>query len=80
MDETEKLLVQRQIASIIDSPSVYMGGPSHNAMKKAERIIKVLEAGKRLKSTECDHSAWKDFKQHGTRCPKCGTILQNRPL
>ena len=80
MDETERLLIQRQIASVIDSPSVYMGGPSRNAMKKAESIIKMLEAGKRLKSTECDHSAWKDFKQHGTRCPNCETILQNKPL
>jgi DnaJ-class molecular chaperone len=36
-------IICRTIASAIDHPSVYMGGPSHNSMKKAERIIKILK-------------------------------------
>jgi hypothetical protein len=39
---TDKI-IQRIIGSIIDSPSVYMGGPSHNSMRKAERIIEALK-------------------------------------
>lgn len=31
------------IASVIDHPSVYMGGPSRNSMRKAEQIIKNLK-------------------------------------
>lgn len=37
------IILQRMIASKIDYPSVYMGGPSHNTMRKAERIIKILK-------------------------------------
>jgi hypothetical protein len=36
MGAEERLLIQREIASQIDYPSVYMGGPSPGAMKKAE--------------------------------------------
>jgi hypothetical protein len=68
----ERLLVQRQIACIIDHPSVGMGGPSQNSMRKAGNIIASLEAGKRLVSTACDHSGWIDFRRHGTHCPDCG--------
>lgn len=39
---TDEILC-RMIASTIDHPSVYMGGPSHNSMRKAERIIKNLK-------------------------------------
>ena len=39
---TDEILC-RMIASTIDHPSVYMGGPSHNSMRKAERIIKILK-------------------------------------
>jgi RecJ-like exonuclease len=31
------------IASIIDHPSVFMGGPSHNSMRKAQRIVTELK-------------------------------------
>jgi hypothetical protein len=31
------------IAGQIDSPSVYMGGPSPGSMKKAQRIIDMLK-------------------------------------
>ena len=36
-------IICRTIASAIDYPSVYMSGPSHNSMRKAERIIKILK-------------------------------------
>lgn len=36
-------ILYRMIASIIDHPSVYMGGPSHNSMRKAERIVTELK-------------------------------------
>ena len=39
---TDEILC-RMIASTIDHPSVYMGGPSNNSMRKAERIIKNLK-------------------------------------
>lgn len=78
LNETERLLVQRGIASIIDWPSVYMGGPSLQAMKKADRIIEDLERGKRLVSTTCDHSAWKCYRSHGLYCPDCGTVLPDK--
>lgn len=32
------------IASVLDYPSVYMGGPSMQSRKKAERIIEALDA------------------------------------
>lgn len=31
------------IASILDHPSVYMGGPSHGNRRNADRILKYLE-------------------------------------
>lgn len=33
----------RMIASHIDYPSVYMGGPSQNSLKKAKRILETLK-------------------------------------
>lgn len=79
MDEAERLLVQRIIGSIIDHPSVYMGGASRNSMRKAESIIQALETGKRLVSTTCDHKAWVrpdvPVKSRGTYCPDCNTLL-----
>jgi DnaJ-class molecular chaperone len=39
---TDEILC-RMIASTIDHPSVYMGGPSHNSIRKAEQIIKNLK-------------------------------------
>lgn len=75
MDAAERLLVQRQIASILDGPSLYMGGPSRQNMQKAEKIIEALERGERLVSTTCDHDGWMTYRMHGTYCPDCGTDL-----
>lgn len=75
MDAEELLLVKRQIAGILDHPSVYMGGPSAQSMKKAEQIISCLESGHRLHSTKCAHGTWRSYREHGTFCPTCGTDL-----
>lgn len=76
MSETERRLVQCQIASQIDSPSVYMGGPSPGAMKKAERIMQTLEAGFRLRPTNCGHGSWESYHAHGIYCPTCGMAFR----
>lgn len=39
-------IIQRNIASIIDYPSVYMGGASRNALNKAEKILNFLKEQK----------------------------------
>ena len=75
MDENERLLVQRMIATAIDHPSVYMNGASRDSMRKADNIIRYLERSKRLNATTCGHSGWTDFKLHGSYCPDCDTIL-----
>ena len=69
---TDKELVTRHIANILDHPSVYMGGPSANSLRKAERIVKYLEDSKRLKDSECTHEGYVNYKLHGTYCPICG--------
>ena len=84
MNEAERLLIQRLIAAIIDHPSVYMGGPSRNSMRKAENIIESLERGKRLVPTTCDHRGWVRLelpvKHRGTYCPDCGSIIPDDEL
>lgn len=76
MSAEERLLVQRQIAAQIDYPSVYMGGPSPSALKRADRIISGLEAAWRIRGTPCGHATWESYRQHGTRCPTCGLICR----
>jgi hypothetical protein len=76
MTETERTLVVRQIASIIDSPSVYMGGPSPSSTKKAERIVSNLEAAFRLTASKCGHGSWESYRQHGIYCPTCGMAFR----
>lgn len=73
--EGERLLVQRQIASILDHPTVYMSGPSPNSLNKADKIIAALERGERIVSTTCEHDGWMTYRQHGTFCPDCGSDL-----
>lgn len=76
MDATERRLVQRQIASQIDYPSVYMGGPSPRAMNLADRIIDGLEKSCRLHASTCDHGSWQSYRQHGIYCPACGMAFR----
>jgi len=82
--ESEYLIIKRGIAAIIDHPSVYMGGPSHNSMRKAASIIEALERSKRLVSTTCDHRAWADsstpISHRGIYCPACSTILTSKEM
>ena len=78
LTDAERELVQRVIAACIDHPSVYMGGPSRDSMRKADKIIAYLVRSKRLVPTTCDHAAWRDFKQHGACCPDCDAILPEK--
>lgn len=68
----EREYVRRTIASCIDYPSVYMGGPSQNSLRVAGRIMDALERGSRLVPTTCEHEEWADYKTHGICCPACG--------
>ena len=43
MDDAEKYLLRQRIASILDWPSVYMGGPSRQSIMKAIKIINALD-------------------------------------
>lgn len=40
---TKREVLQRHIAASLDHPSVYMGGPSKQNMRKAERLIEWME-------------------------------------
>lgn len=42
MDDAERYLLRQKIASILDHPNVYMGGPSPQSIKKAISIIQVM--------------------------------------
>lgn len=72
MTDEERLLITREIASTIDFPSVYMGGPSQSAMIKARHIVDSLEKAKRLVASKCGHDTWKSYRLHGAFCPTCG--------
>lgn len=43
MDDAAKYILRQRIASIIDFPSVYMGGPSQQSVRRAIKIIEALE-------------------------------------
>lgn len=42
MDDAEKYLLRQQIASALDYPSVYMGGPSQGSVRRAVKIVEHL--------------------------------------
>ena len=42
MDDAAKYILRQRIASILDHPSVYMGGPSQQSVRKAIKIIQAL--------------------------------------
>lgn len=44
--------VKKTIASILDHPSIYMGGPSAGNLRRAERIVQYLEDEKLLKGVK----------------------------
>lgn len=72
MMREERARVRSQIASIIDRPSVFMGGPSQNSLRKADQIMDALYAAGRLVEASCQHEQWADYRQHGAYCPTCG--------
>ena len=72
MDEDERALVIAQIAGYLDFPSVFMGGPSRPSLRKAKDIVDILERGRRLVATTCDHSDYGSYREHGIYCPRCG--------
>ena len=78
MTPEESEYVQRVIAGIIDLPSLYMGGPSADSMRKAAAIMDTLDASYRLIPTACTHDAWDDTI--GTSCPTCGMIMNKSDL
>jgi hypothetical protein len=43
-----QLALRQTIAGILDMPSVFMGGPSRQNLKKADRIIETLRSDRRL--------------------------------
>ena len=44
VDDAVLYLLRQKIAAKIDHPSVYMGGPSPNAIRKAIAIVRMLDA------------------------------------
>lgn len=42
MDEAQKYVMRQHIAGVLDHPSVYMGGPSPQSLRKAIRIVEHL--------------------------------------
>lgn len=39
MDDADKYILRQQIASALDFPSVYMGGPSQRSLRRAIKIV-----------------------------------------
>jgi hypothetical protein len=52
MDDAEKYILRQQIASILDHPSVYMGGPSPNSVRRAVGIVELLLREYTIEPTE----------------------------
>ena len=78
LGDEERLLVQRQIALILDRHSVYMSGPSPGSMRYADSILSYLERSQRLVPTACNHVGWSNYRLHGMCCPDCGTMISGR--
>lgn len=57
MDDAEKYVLRQAIASAIDYPSVYMGGPSRGAVQKAIRIVKAMSSEYDIKPRSDDAAA-----------------------
>lgn len=79
MLEEEREYVRRTIASMLDYPSVYIGGPSQNNLRRAGRIMDELERQGRFVPTTCTHDAW-DEAINGIACPNCGMHMTKTTL
>lgn len=75
----EREYVRREIASVLDHPSVYMGGPSQNSLRRASRVIDCLERAGRLVPTTCTHDNH-DEAVNGIACPTCGMHMTKTEL
>lgn len=42
MDDADKYVMRQQIAAMLDHPSVFMGGPSPQSVRRAVRIVERL--------------------------------------
>lgn len=42
MDDADLYVLRQTIASLLDYPSVYMGGPSWSSVQKAIRVVRTL--------------------------------------
>ena len=71
LDDADKYVLRQRIASRLDHPSVYMGGPSPTSLRKAGHILDALDRAGRLVPTTCTHDEW-DESHHGIACPACG--------
>jgi hypothetical protein len=43
LDDADLYVLRQRIASRLDHPSIYMGGPSSNSVRKAIDIIRMLQ-------------------------------------
>ncbi len=75
----EREYVRRIIASMLDHPSVYMGGPSQGNLRRAGQIMDELERSGRLVPTTCTHDDY-DGVTHGIACPTCGMHMTKTEL
>jgi hypothetical protein len=62
-----QLALRQTIAGILDMPSVFMGGPSRQNLKKADRIIETLRSDRRLME-----ALRAGLETGPERCPDCG--------
>lgn len=57
MDDAELYILRQSIASMLDHPSVYMGGPSQQAIRKAIKIVEFLSQNYKIEPTTEDDAA-----------------------
>ncbi len=76
---SDKVVMLRTIAAILDHPSVYMGGPSQRNMRRAEEIYAaVAPLIAKAERERCARvlEAWADSVE--AKAPKSPTIIQAR--
>jgi hypothetical protein len=75
MDYADDYILQVLIASSLDYPSVYMGGPSRGSMDRARRVMDILYARYEIRPTE---AAEKDAAMVRTWMNPDGTRIQKK--
>ena len=51
MDDAEKYMLRQAIASTLDMPSVYMGGPSQQSVRRAIKIVEFITQNYKIEPT-----------------------------